>query len=414
MSEFTSEFDYEPLDNYLECTLDDRNCYPTSNEILPQHQLQIIKNRNGIRYMKFRKSKKNVKTKPVDQPQPQQCPVIPCPAVFTSKLKLRKHIQEHAFKKQHRCDICFEEFNVLENLMLHSLTHTLHLGDGRCPQCGKIFRRLSSLEGHIKTHFKSKLKLPELMVVHDKMNFVFFFVLDEYYTCNQGCDEMFHVEWMLKQHINQFHPTETSKVQQEKEELAKERRQRRKNLLNCQYCGKQFTKNCLLIRHERIHNGQKPFKCDNCDRSFAQKNTLIIHQRRHSDERMYQCEQCPQTFVQRGNLLTHVAKCHAYREGEPSFPCNQCACTFKKIGTLNAHISKFHATQGVCVDDDLGFKVDDVMRQLNDLHRPNTLDDSELISKELFFNLPVTPPVGEEVNIKKKIFWLSILRILTY
>lgn len=93
---------------------------------------------------------------------------------------------------------------------------------------------------------------------------------DEYYTCTQGCDEVFHYDWMLKQHINQFHPNENSKMQQEKEELAKQRKQRRKNLLNCQYCGKQFSKNCLLIRHERIHNGQKPFKCDRCDRSFAQ------------------------------------------------------------------------------------------------------------------------------------------------
>lgn len=60
--------------------------------------------------------------------------------------------------------------------------------------------------------------------------------------CSQGCDEIFDLEWMLKQHINQFHPNENAKIQQEKEELAKERKLRRKNLLNCQYCGKQFLK----------------------------------------------------------------------------------------------------------------------------------------------------------------------------
>ncbi|XP_037051458.1 zinc finger protein 236-like [Bradysia coprophila] len=349
---------------YPECNSDEPNNHPSNGDGHQQHQFQIIKQRNGNRYMKFKKSKKNVKTKLVDQ-QPQQCPVVPCRAVFTSKLKLRKHVQEHAFKKQHRCDTCLEEFNVLENLMLHT---SLHSNDGRCPQCGKVFRRLASLEGHIKTHFKS-----------------------EYYTCTQGCDEMFPLEWMLKQHMNQFHPTESSKGQQEKEELAKQRKLKRRNLLSCQYCGKQFTKNCLLIRHERIHNGHKPFQCDRCDRSFAQKNTLVIHQRRHSDHRMYQCPHCPQTFVQKGNLLSHVAKCHTYKEGEPSFPCNQCSCTFKKIGTLNAHISKFHAAQSVLVDDDLGFKLDDVMKELNDLHRSNSLEN-ELISKDLFFNLPVIMP----------------------
>lgn len=81
-------------------------------------------------------------------------------------------------------------------------------------------------------------------------------VSDEYFTCNQGCDEMFHSEWMLREHVNRFHPSENAKAQQEREELAKERRQKRRSLLNCKHCGKQFTKNCLLIRHERIHNGQ--------------------------------------------------------------------------------------------------------------------------------------------------------------
>lgn len=117
------------------------------------HQQQhVIKNRNGVRYLKFKKSKKVEKTKLVDQ-HPQQCPVMSCRAIFTSTVKLKKHVQEHAYKKKHRCDICFEEFNILENLTLHI---SLHSGDGRCPQCGKIFRRLASLEGHIKTHFKSE------------------------------------------------------------------------------------------------------------------------------------------------------------------------------------------------------------------------------------------------------------------
>lgn len=218
--------------------------------------------------------------------------------------------------------------------------------------------------------------------------------------CNQGCDEMFHLEWMLKQHINQFHPSANSRLQQEKEALAKERKQTRKNPLNCHYCGKQFSKNCLLIRHERIHNGLKPFKCTECDRCFAQKNTLVIHQRRHSDHRMHKCSQCPQAFVQKGNLLSHLAKCHTYKEGEPSFPCNKCSCIFKKIGTLNAHISKFHTTQGIFVqsEEELGFKVDDVMQQLHELHRPTPLE-TELVSKELFFNLPVSAASPENVNI---------------
>lgn len=138
--------DYEP---FVE-TLNTENSKKIDRFIgsgLHQHAIK-----KGVRYIKFKRSKKVVKTKLVDQ-HPQQCPVMSCRALFTSTVKLRKHVQEHAFKKKHRCDICFEEFNVLENLTLHI---SLHSGDGRCPQCGKIFRRLASLEGHIKTHFKSE------------------------------------------------------------------------------------------------------------------------------------------------------------------------------------------------------------------------------------------------------------------
>ncbi|KAJ6648867.1 Zinc finger protein [Pseudolycoriella hygida] len=365
-----SHCEYEPFEDIQNPlnNLESSNTCSDQNDVQQQlPQIHVVKNRNGNRYLKFKKPKKALQVRPPDR-QPKQCPIASCDEVFTSKLKLNKHIEGHAFQKKHRCDVCFEEFNVLENLTLHI---SLHSGDGRCPQCGKVFRRLASLEGHIKTHFKN-----------------------EYYMCTQGCDEMFHLEWMLKQHISQFHPDENARIVEEKEE--KKRTQRRKHW-NCQYCGKHFTKNCLLIRHERVHNGQKPFKCDKCDRSFAQKNTLVIHQRRHSDQRMFQCTQCPQSFVQKGNLVSHVAKCHTYKEGELSFSCNRCSCVFKKIGSLNAHISKFHQVQNAFQQqDDLGFKVDDVMQQLNDLHRPGTLE-SELISKELFFNLPI--PITEEVPI---------------
>lgn len=130
---------------------------------------------------------------------------------------------------------------------------------------------------------------------------------------------------------------------------------------------------------------------------------------------MFKCSQCPQTFVQKGNLISHVAKCHTYKEGEPSFPCNQCSCIFKKIGTLNAHISKFHTSQGVFVhpDDDLGFKVDEVMQQLNELHRANPLE-AELMSKELFFNLPVTQGTSEEVFILKPSIMKQIKNVFLF
>lgn len=136
--------------------IEDQQSLEKSVNRVKEHQFHIIKNRNGVRHMKFRKPKKVPKTffgKKLVHQIPQQCTFMSCRAAFTSKTQLKKHMQEHAFVNKHRCDVCFEEFNVLENLTLHA---SLHSGDGQCPQCGKTFRRSASLEGHIKTHFKSE------------------------------------------------------------------------------------------------------------------------------------------------------------------------------------------------------------------------------------------------------------------
>ncbi|PIK33562.1 putative zinc finger protein [Apostichopus japonicus] len=48
----------------------------------------------------------------------------------------------------------------------------------------------------------------------------------------------------------------------------------------CSRCPKSFKKHCDLVRHIRIHTGEKPF-CDLCGKAFAVKSTLSCHMRTH-------------------------------------------------------------------------------------------------------------------------------------
>lgn len=289
-----------------------------------------------------------------------------CNMAFTTETKLKRHWKTHLYEKPHKCDHCSEDFNVLENLMLHSALHNKR--PFRCPQCGKIFNRLSSLEGHIKSHFKI-----------------------EYFVCAH-CSEMFHYDFFLKEHLRSVHPNENYKLQEQKEHKAKVRKLRKGKMLKCKFCPKEFKKNCLLIRHERIHKGERPFKCETCGRTFVQKNSLVIHQLRHTGARPHQCPKCPQSFTQRGNLVVHQLRCH--NEGnEDEFPyaCTQCTCVFKKLGPLNAHITKCHSAVELSepiADDDFGFR--EVMQQLQSIRRPDpsVTDSSDIVLQS---NIPVVP-----------------------
>lgn len=131
--------------------------------------------------------------------------------------------------------------------------------------------------------------------------------------------------------------------------IAKHNCQSKQKQLQCEVCGKRFTKRGNLASHELLHAAEsnkellkmktdttsaiKPFPCDICNRRFSHQNTLTKHKRTHTDERPYACDKCDKTFRQRSTLKEHM-RVHT---GERPYKCDFCNKAFSQSSMLTTH-----------------------------------------------------------------------------
>ncbi|GFU39190.1 hypothetical protein NPIL_260331 [Nephila pilipes] len=102
----------------------------------------------------------------------------------------------------------------------------------------------------------------------------------------------------------------------------------------CKTCGKQFTNQSRLKRHEEIHTGERRYSCDDCGKAFRDSYALKVHVRRHIGEKPYLCPECPKKFCNSSNLIQHKS---VHLQVRPYYPCPDCGRRFIQKYRMNTH-----------------------------------------------------------------------------
>ncbi|XP_015584869.1 zinc finger protein 267 isoform X2 [Cephus cinctus] len=236
-----------------------------------------------------------------------------CERCFTIPISLHEHRQnEHSQNSDYHCNVCNNSYESHKQLLSHKSLHSKSnefedLGIRQyyvCKYCNKTFLHYASLNAHTIQH---RQPTP--------------------YLC-RPCNLKFATYKEMETHRQATHPYQSILHEGPN------------GSYQCHYCKKKFSHELGLIKHIRMHTGERPYKCAVCGKAFSQSSGLYTHLKVHSNLRPYTCSQCPQTFKIKGDRDNHVKK----HSGNRPYKCDFCQKAFMTQHVYSQH-RKIHTNE---------------------------------------------------------------------
>uniref|UniRef100_UPI00403887D6 zinc finger protein 236 isoform X1 n=1 Tax=Callospermophilus lateralis TaxID=76772 RepID=UPI00403887D6 len=281
--------------------------------------------------------------------KPYKCKL--CGRGFVSSGVLKCHEKTHTGVKAFSCSVCNASFTTNGSLTRHMATH-MSMRPYKCPFCDEGFRTAV----HCKKHMKRHQTVPSAASAAAETEGGDMCLEEEEENSDRSASRKSRPEVITfteeeTAQLAKIRPQESATVSEkvlvqsaaEKDRISEmkdkqaELEAEPKHANCCSYCPKSFKKPSDLVRHVRIHTGEKPYKCEECGKSFTVKSTLDCHVKTHTGQKLFSCHVCSNAFSTKGSLKVHM-RLHT---GAKPFKCPHCELRFRTSGRRKTHM-QFH------------------------------------------------------------------------